>query len=52
MVLYMKKEIVKKKVRVQDMLEMEKKLLSAQELKLIKKLTKRDKNEKFERCLG
>ncbi len=45
----MVRKILNGKVRVDKLLEEERKALSPQELKLIKMLTKRDRNERFEK---
>lgn len=47
----MKKEIIRKKIRVDKMLEEERKALSPQELKLIKQLTRSDPKERFRKVL-
>ena len=47
----MKQKTKNGRVRVQDMIEEERKVLSKEELRLLRIITRRDKKEKFERCL-
>lgn len=47
----MKKKVSNGKIPVDEALRLKRELLSPQELKLIKQLTKRDKNERFRRVL-